>query len=139
MDITCRNCGEPWDAYGARHGGDMDPSEYRDLIKGIGCPSCNGRPIYECGASDTTCSDFKEGRCERPDPLGCEHKVRWRYTDQFLSSLSDSTDGDEALDAAMDMEFEPHMIEDQVCQDISCGAAPLGCSDKRYCPRGGVR
>jgi len=32
-------------------------------------------------------------------------------------------------------EDEAGFREDQRCQDISCGAAPLGCSDKRYCPR----
>jgi len=30
---------------------------------------------------------------------------------------------------------EPHIIEDQLCQDFFCGSAPLGCADKRYCPR----
>jgi hypothetical protein len=25
--------------------------------------------------------------------------------------------------------------EDQDCQGFSCGAAPLGCADHKYCPR----
>ena len=40
--MYCAICGEPWDHYGARHGDDMSPSEYRRLIKGISCPSCKG-------------------------------------------------------------------------------------------------
>ena len=106
-DIICRNCGEPWDAYGARHGDDMSPSEYQMLIKGIGCPTCEGKAIYSCKTRDENCSDYKDGRCYRPDPLGCKDKTRWRpNNDAFLSSLSESTDGDEALDAVMDLEFQ---------------------------------
>jgi len=107
-DIICRNCGEPWDADGARHGDDMSPSEYQMLIKGIGCPACKGKPIYNCELDpDTNCDQFKDGRCSLPDPIHCDHKVRWRPNDMsFLSSLSENTDGDEALDAAMDLEFQ---------------------------------
>jgi len=30
---------------------------------------------------------------------------------------------------------EPEYREDQRCQGFSCDAAPLGCSDSRFCPR----
>jgi len=40
-DITCMVCGEPWDAYGARHG-DMAPWEYGLFRQGAGCPACEG-------------------------------------------------------------------------------------------------
>ena len=32
---------------------------------------------------------------------------------------------------------EPQMYEDQhiYCQDKPCGQAPLGCTEKRYCPK----
>lgn len=32
---------------------------------------------------------------------------------------------------------EPKMYEDQhiYCQDKPCGQAPLGCTEKRYCPK----
>ena len=42
-DLPCRVCGEPWDAYGARHG-DMEPWEYRLFAAGHGCPACEGQP-----------------------------------------------------------------------------------------------
>lgn len=38
-DILCALCGEPWDAYGVRHG-DMEPWEAKKFLAGQGCPSC---------------------------------------------------------------------------------------------------
>lgn len=43
MDIHCVQCGEPWDAYGARHG-DMEQWQYDLFRKGAGCPCCEGKP-----------------------------------------------------------------------------------------------
>jgi hypothetical protein len=40
-DLTCVVCGEPWDAYGVRHG-DMLKWEAELFLKGAGCPSCEG-------------------------------------------------------------------------------------------------
>jgi len=42
-DIYCKVCGEPWDAYGVRHG-DMTPREANAFLKGLGCPCCKGVP-----------------------------------------------------------------------------------------------
>ena len=39
-DIYCATCGEPWDAYGVRHGEDMTPAEARKFLAGEGCPCC---------------------------------------------------------------------------------------------------
>lgn len=71
MDIICRKCGEPWDAYGARHG-DMTPGEYRAFIRGDGCPCCP----------------------DEADPDGRD------WTMEFLQSLEEATDGPEAEYAA---------------------------------------
>lgn len=38
-DIYCAKCGEPWDAYGVRHG-DMEPNEAEKFRRGQGCPCC---------------------------------------------------------------------------------------------------
>jgi hypothetical protein len=43
MDINCVVCGEPWDAYGVRHG-DMLGWEAELFRAGAGCPSCEGKP-----------------------------------------------------------------------------------------------
>ncbi len=40
-DIRCAVCGEPWDAYGVRHG-DMKPWEAVLFRAGAGCPACEG-------------------------------------------------------------------------------------------------
>lgn len=45
MDLYCQRCGEPWDAYGARHGMDMTADEYRRFSAGEGCPSCFGKEV----------------------------------------------------------------------------------------------
>lgn len=41
MDIKCVVCGEPWDAYGIRHG-DMKAWQAKLFEAGAGCPSCEG-------------------------------------------------------------------------------------------------
>ena len=42
MDLRCVICGEPWDAYGVRHG-DMLSWESALFLKGVGCPYCKGK------------------------------------------------------------------------------------------------
>jgi|DewCreStandDraft_5_1066085.scaffolds.fasta_scaffold01803_25 RecJ-like exonuclease len=39
-DIYCTVCGEPWDAYGVKHG-DMAPDEAHRFLRGEGCPACH--------------------------------------------------------------------------------------------------
>lgn len=50
-DVHCRVCGEPWDIAGvlpALNGreeeADMTREEAEKLMKGLGCPSCKGKP-----------------------------------------------------------------------------------------------
>ena len=38
MDIYCRVCGEPWSSYS-----DMEPHEWHNFIRGLGCPCCGGK------------------------------------------------------------------------------------------------
>lgn len=45
-DIICAICGEPWDAYGVRHG-DMTKSEAQKFLAGKGCPCCKGEKPQE--------------------------------------------------------------------------------------------
>lgn len=62
-DIYCTVCGEPWDAYGVRHG-DMPPAEARQFLAGQGCPSCDfGRTCPYCGGSGRDRSDQDGGPC----------------------------------------------------------------------------
>lgn len=62
-DIYCAKCGEPWDAYGVRHGGDMTTSEAHRFLRGEGCPSCHfGTKCPACkgtGKERCTCLDGK--------------------------------------------------------------------------------
>lgn len=58
MDLYCQRCGEPWDAYGVRHG-DMEPDEAERFLKGVDCPHCHDRKMCtektkcgECGHYD---------------------------------------------------------------------------------------
>ena len=47
-DIYCAKCGEPWDAYGVRHG-DMEPLEARKFLASKGCPCCGfGTKCVSC-------------------------------------------------------------------------------------------
>lgn len=46
MDVYCKRCGEPWDAYGVNHG-DMDDEEQKRFWAGEGCPACFGKSIEE--------------------------------------------------------------------------------------------
>lgn len=52
-DITCRICGEPWDAYGV-YNGDMTEEEKQIFLKGLGCPCCKGKKQ----ATEQTEEDF---------------------------------------------------------------------------------
>jgi hypothetical protein len=58
-DIKCVVCGEPWDAYGARHG-DMLPWEADLFRQGAGCPTCEGVPP-EGGWEPTSIGDVENG------------------------------------------------------------------------------
>ena len=46
MDIYCQRCGEPWDAYGVRHG-DMTPEERVRFLSVEDCPGCHGKEVAE--------------------------------------------------------------------------------------------
>lgn len=46
VDLYCKRCGEPWDAYGVRHG-DLTPEERDRFFAGKGCPCCYGKEIKE--------------------------------------------------------------------------------------------
>ena len=50
-DVTCRICGEPWNTWGVQTDkGDLSHDEYRTLIRGEGCPHCEGFPLCaNCG------------------------------------------------------------------------------------------
>lgn len=41
MDVKCVKCGEPWDVYGLKHG-DVKAWEADMILKGVGCPCCQG-------------------------------------------------------------------------------------------------
>ena len=73
-DIYCRKCGEPWDAWGARHG-EMEADEWRRFVRGEGCPCCAfGANVEDDGFEADATMDF-------------------------LTSLDEATDGDEIWDA----------------------------------------
>jgi len=57
-DTKCIVCGEPWDAYGVRHG-DMLEWEADLFRKGAGCPRCEGTPTKPFGPN--TIFDFDNG------------------------------------------------------------------------------
>jgi len=56
-DVHCAKCGEPWDAYGVRHG-DMTPEEAKRFWAGEGCPCCRtqDRPCPSCKGTGTAWS-----------------------------------------------------------------------------------
>lgn len=66
-DVKCAMCGEPWDAYGAKHG-DMRPWEYELFRQGAGCPSCEGvAPSSEDHTLDHMRSIILDGATDNPD------------------------------------------------------------------------
>ena len=66
-DIICRNCGEPWDAYGVVHAEDVTKAESKMILSGKGCPSCEGKP---------------------------SNGQQFTYNYDFPQSLDNNTDGD---------------------------------------------
>jgi len=93
-DITCRVCGEPWDAYGVYHG-DMTPAEKTTFLKGKGCPTCGGNP-NKCEVGDegsTICDNWESGRCKSDKP--CTYKQRQQpRLEGFLHTLTSNSDED---------------------------------------------
>lgn len=95
----------------------MTGAEWQMLIKGKGCPACDGKPVYDCtkfgeehifyDQLKEACENLEWGRTCSKDGE-CEFRKRRPRVDavEFLTSLDANTDGMEALDAAMDIEFE---------------------------------
>ena len=44
MDLYCKRCGEPRDAYGVLHG-DMTDEERQRFLRGKDWPSCHGKEV----------------------------------------------------------------------------------------------
>lgn len=95
-DITCKVCGEPYDAFGVYHG-DMSPAEKTQFLRGKGCPSCKGNP-NKCELEWTyknkpNCEFWDWGRCKNKEK--CDHKYTVKpRIEEFLHSLFSNTDED---------------------------------------------
>lgn len=72
-DIYCAKCGEPWDAYGIKHG-DMEEEDAEKFMSGAGCPACHfGTVCVSCSGSGriATCIN-----CAYKKPVsGCNCKI----------------------------------------------------------------
>jgi len=95
----------------------MSQAECQMLMSGKGCPACEGKPVHDCtkfrgihvhySCLKESCEHLEWGQtCSNPDD--CEFKQSRKRVDdvEFLTSLANNTDGNEALDAAMQIEFE---------------------------------
>ena len=63
-DITCRKCGEPFEAYGVYHRTDMDEEEAQRFLRCEGCPCC------DFGAKCPMCRGTGFEECPRCNRLG---------------------------------------------------------------------
>jgi hypothetical protein len=66
-DILCALCGEPWDAYGVRHG-DMTPEEAAQFLAGRGCPAC-GFGAISSTRGDRLAAAESESEWSDDDPM----------------------------------------------------------------------
>jgi hypothetical protein len=66
-DMLCSVCGEPWDAYGVRHG-DMTTEGAERFLAGEGCPVCEFRAIRS-PAGDPWAAAESELEWSDDDPL----------------------------------------------------------------------
>ena len=85
-DLTCVVCGEPWDAWGVRHG-DMLRWEASLFLKGAGCPACTGKSPFP-----------KNGPLE--DLAGLQHPEEAFLRDRIL--INPDEDGSHELLARVD-------------------------------------
>lgn len=96
MDLYCERCGEPWDAYGVRHG-DLDDEERCRFLAGQGCPACFGKE--PCDRSED-CEDCPEaGLTEHGFLLRCrvdktKKLTRRPFRAQLASALHEVLGGD---------------------------------------------
>ena len=77
MDLYCARCGEPWDAYGVRHG-DLTDEERELFLKGEGCPSCWGEEVVS--------------RPFRAELMATLHEVLGDDLDGLAAELEDAED-----------------------------------------------
>ena len=67
-DISCAVCGEPWDAYGVRHG-DMEDDEAELFLAGKGCPACGFGTKVEGGLLTRMAAAQSELEWTDEDPM----------------------------------------------------------------------
>ncbi len=98
MDRSCAKCGEPWDAYGIRHG-DMTPEEAALFNQGKGCPHCH----FGYDTSRTPLADAIRLAQVRPVALPVDLSSTPEKQETFIRFLESSLDAtdepDEVLDA----------------------------------------
>ena len=59
MDVTCAQCGEPWEYYGIDHG-DFEPEDIEPFLKGECCPCCNTHPERRQSVDEAGTGKFME-------------------------------------------------------------------------------
>jgi len=106
----------------------------------IGCTS-DSKMAHSC-AFTKLCIIYRdfwlEKEAEAVRTLKGENDSRGNPTDQYLDGESYAPSRDSHSKIIEEAEStNPRYYEDQTCQDSPCPYAPLGCSDRRYCPRGG--
>lgn len=75
-DLICRKCGEPWDSTGGLHYSHSDLSwwEYAQLVRGVGCPCCEGEPKGDTDTNYTrwykSVEQLSEGQVWASEKLG---------------------------------------------------------------------
>lgn len=76
-DILCRICGEPWDCTGGLHHShvDMPQHHYEQLIRGVGCPSCQGI------STDASCI---------PDPIALRTELHCQWINSVIRCSDDT-------------------------------------------------
>jgi len=100
MDIYCKRCGEPWDAWGARHS-DMTPEEYQRMMAGKGCPCCYGMTACDKTVDCLDCPEYVGHRCRanksqalanrplRAEAMAVVHEVLGDDIDGIAATLDD--------------------------------------------------
>lgn len=71
MDLYCQRCGEPWDAYGVRHG-DLTPEECDLFLDGKECPACHGKKIEKRPFRAQVMAALRDGLGDDLDGIAAE-------------------------------------------------------------------
>lgn len=106
MDLYCKRCGEPWDAYYVNH--EMTAEERNNFFAGNYCPACKKRPFCN---NNKPCSECEHVAINSLGDYVClKNCIKGRPFRAILASALGDILGDDVDGIAAEMEDAEQMF-----------------------------